>query len=253
MKIEVKGPIISDGEQIFYDWFGIPATSPNKVNNAIRQAKDGEELEVWINSGGGSMFAGSEIYTTLMDYKGDVIIKIVGLAASAASFIAMSGKVIEITPPGQVMIHNASCGAWGNKNDMNQTAEVLNSLDEGIAHAYKLRTGNDIGDLLEMMNGEKWMSATKAKELGFVDKIMFEEEATFINTAVNADGTLPQEVIDKIRNEMMVDGMIVAPNIENKHPAPSAPQEEPLNGVDIARAKLKLKLKIQGGSNVRIG
>ena len=101
MNISVKGPIIDSDDQWIYDWFGIEATSPKKVIDLINQAKNNEDLEIEINSGGGSVFAGSEIYTALKSYNGKVITKIVGLAASAASVIAMGGDIVLITPTGQ--------------------------------------------------------------------------------------------------------------------------------------------------------
>jgi ATP-dependent protease ClpP protease subunit len=103
-KIEVKGAIVSNEDKWIYDWFGIEAVSPKDINKALNEA-NGQDIEVDINSGGGDIFAGSEIYTSLRSYKGSILINIVGLAASAASVIAMAGKS-QITPTGIFMIHN---------------------------------------------------------------------------------------------------------------------------------------------------
>lgn len=250
MKIEIKGPIIGDGEQIFYDWFGIPATSAAKVNNALNGATAGEDIEVIINSGGGSVFAGSEIYTALKSYPGKVTAKIVGLAASAASVASMGCSVIEMAPTAQMMIHNSACGNRGDKNSMRHTGNVLESIDESISMAYKIKTGKSEGELLDLMNTETWMSAKKAKEMGFIDKVMFEEETSFVNTApevLNA-GTLPPEVIEKLRNEMVVDGAIKVPkSIENtvlESPLIVTEGVAAADDIELAKAKLKLKLKI---------
>jgi len=200
-KLEIKGPIISDADQWIYDWFGIPATSPKKVNDALSKVK-GKDVEVIINSGGGSVFAGSEIYTTLKDYKGKITGKIVGLAASAASVIAMGIDELQISPTGQIMIHRASTYSAGNKNDLNKTSEMLEGIDQSIANAYQLRTGLDHKELVKMMDKETWLTAQQAKELGFVDKIMFEDEIDAVASInVGADGLLPKEVIEKMRNE----------------------------------------------------
>lgn len=198
MKINIKGPIISNSEAWIYDWFGIENTSPKVVNDAIEKAK-GEDIEVEINSGGGSVFAGSEIYTALKSYSGYVTVKIVGLAASAASVIAMAGKKIIMSPTAQMMIHNVSSRASGDYRDMQHTADVLKNANDTIANAYRLKTGKTQEELLKLMDNETWLTAEKAKEQGFVDEIMFENDLQLV---ANTDfsGMLPQEVIDKIRN-----------------------------------------------------
>src|SRR5690554_6323806 len=132
-KINIKGPIIQSSHQWIYDWLGMEATSPKSVSDLIEQA-NGEDLEVEINSGGGSVFAGSEIYTALKSYNGNVTVKIVGLAASAASVIAMAGKKIMMSPTAQMMIHNVSSYSAGDHNDMEHTAEILKNADKTIAN-----------------------------------------------------------------------------------------------------------------------
>lgn len=199
MKIEVKGPIISSSDQWIYDWFGMEATSPKKVSSLIKQAK-GEELEVEINSGGGSVFAGSEIYTALKSYEGNVVVKIVGLAASAASVIAMAGNKTMMSPTGQIMIHNASSYASGDYREMEKGAEMLKNVNASISNAYRIKTGMSQEELLALMDKETWMTAQQALDNKFVDGIMFEEETQLV---ASADHTrmLPPEVINKLRNE----------------------------------------------------
>lgn len=117
--IDVKGEIINSRNQWIYDWLGIEATSPKKISDALREA-GGEDVEIHINSPGGDVFAGSEIYTALRAYSGKVKIKIVGIAASAASVIAQAGKS-EISPTGMFMIHNVktyppeTTGIWNTQ------------------------------------------------------------------------------------------------------------------------------------------
>jgi len=124
MKISVRGPIISNDDKWIYDYFDIESTTPKMVSDAIEKA-NGEELEVEINSGGGSVFAGSEIYTALKAYKGNVVTKVVGLAASAASVIAVAGKKVLMSPTAQLMIHNVSAYVGGDYRDMEHMAEEL--------------------------------------------------------------------------------------------------------------------------------
>lgn len=209
-KINIKGPIVGNSEAWIYEWFGIEATSPNSVNKVIEEA-NGEDLEVEINSGGGSVFAGSEIYTALKDYKGYVTVKIVGLAASAASVIAMAGDKVMMSPTAQMMIHNVSTSTSGDYRDMEHSAEVLKSANNTIANAYRLKTGKTQEELLKLMDNETWMTAQKAKELGFIDEIMFDEEQKLV-ASYGYSGLLPPEVINKIRN------MVKSPSdsIENR-------------------------------------
>lgn len=197
-KINVKGPIVSSGDSWIYDWLGIESTSPGTVSKAIEEAL-GDELEVDINSGGGDVFAGSEIYTALKSYKGNVTIRIVGLAGSAASVIAMAGNRVLMSPTAQIMIHNVSSRASGDHRDMAHTAEILKNANETIANAYMLKSGLSQKDLLDMMDAETWFTPQKALEHHLIDEIMFEENQ--LNLVASYDsGILPQSVISKIRN-----------------------------------------------------
>ncbi|UUV17367.1 Clp protease ClpP [Fusobacteria bacterium ZRK30] len=234
MKINIKGPIISDGDQWIYDWCGIPATSPSSVSKLMNKAEKNEELEIIINSGGGSVHAGSEIYTTLKDYDGDVIVKIVGIAASAASVIAMSGTKVMMSPTAQIMIHNSAVYTGGNHSELEHTAGVLKTIDAGIANAYELKTGMSHDELLELMEAETYFDSKKAVDHKFADEIMFTETKIVNSAQTLADGTLPQAVIDKIRNELKDKEGIV--NSEKIPPEPKVNNE-------LKLAKLKLRLR----------
>lgn len=225
MKIPVKGPIIDNDDQWIYDWFEVEATSPKKVIDLINQAKNNEDLEVEINSGGGSVFAGSEIYTALKSYGGKVITKVVGLAASAASVITMAGDIVKITPTGQVMIHNASGGFGGDYRDMEKGAEILKNINATISNAYSLKTGLSNEELLEMMNKETWLTPQQALEKKFVDEIMFTNDVKLVASFNN--GMLPQEVINKMKMEL-----------KNKIP------KDIENDIEAEKAKLLMELEL---------
>lgn len=199
-KVNIKGPIVSDSDAWIYKWFGIDATYPKMVNDAIDKA-NGEDLEVVINSGGGSVFPASEIYTALKSYAGNVTVQVVGLAASAASVIAMAGKKVLMSPTAQMMIHNVSTYAEGDYRDMEHAAELLKNANETIANAYRLKSGKTQDELLSLMDAETWMTAQKAKELGLVDEVMFEGDAQLV-AATNYAGLLPPEVITTMRNKL---------------------------------------------------
>jgi ATP-dependent protease ClpP protease subunit len=237
MKIDIKGPIIADGDQFIYDWFGIPATSPQNINKSMMKAELNEELEVEINSGGGSVFAGSEIYTKLKDYDGNVKIKIVGIAASAASVIAMAGDQLLMSPTAQIMIHNSACYADGDHNSLEHTAKVLKGIDESIANAYEPKTGIPHDELLELMSKETWLTSQVALEKNFIDEVMFSKPKFVNSDKTNEDGTLPQNVIDKMRNQLKND-----PNFTNSLPTPT-PKPIDNKELELAKAKLIAKYK----------
>ena len=197
-KINVKGDIVSSADKWIYDWLGIEATSPKDVSKSLDEANV-EDIEVDINSGGGDIFAGSEIYTALRGYKGNTQINIVGLAASAASVIAMAGKS-KITPTGLFMIHNVSGRAQGDYNAMDKTSNVLKIANQSIANAYKEKTGLSDKELLGLMNKTTWMSAEDAVKNKFVDEVMFDSQNQSIKGFYNSSNGIPLEAIDKIRN-----------------------------------------------------
>lgn len=193
--IEIKGAIISNDDKWIYDLFDMEATSPKDIKNQLT----GEDVEVEINSPGGSVFAGSEIYTMLKDYKGDVTVKIVGIAASAASVIAMAGDRVMISPTAQLMIHNASVITQGDYKSMDHTSEVLKGINESISNAYKIKSGMTTEELLTMMDNETWITAKNAIALGLVDEIMFENEVPEL--VASFGGIIPSNVITRVRSE----------------------------------------------------
>lgn len=170
MKISIRGPIVSSNQHRFYQFYGMEAASPRSVADALAKA-NGERADVEINSGGGDIFAASEIYTALRNYAGGVHIRIVGLAASAASVIAMAGES-EMTPTGMMMIHNVQSSADGDYRQMEHAAGLLRDANGTIATAYMAKTGHKEEDILRMMDAETWITAERAVGLGLVDKVM---------------------------------------------------------------------------------
>lgn len=196
-KLEVKGTIISNNQKWIYDLFEMDSTSPKD----ILLPENNEPLEVVINSGGGDVYAGSEIYTALRDYRGDVTVKVVGIAASAASVIAMAGDTIEISPTAQIMIHNVSSGASGDHRALAHEAEVLKNYNNSIANAYLDKTGIEKDELLELMNHETWLTAEQAVEKGFADKVMFaNEEVPMLVASVSP--VIPPDAIAKLAEKL---------------------------------------------------
>jgi ATP-dependent Clp protease protease subunit len=108
----------------------------------------------------------------LMDYKGSVTVKIDGIAASAASVIAMAGAKVYVSPVSMLMIHNPMTVAMGNAADMEKAIEMLSSVKDSIINAYEIKTGLSRARLSHLMDAETWMDANKAVELGFADEIL---------------------------------------------------------------------------------
>lgn len=137
-------------------------------------------ITIWINSPGGDCIAASQIYSMLMDYKGDVTVKIDGIAASAASVIAMAGTKVLMAPTALMMIHNPATAAFGDHEDMQKAIEMLSEVKESIINAYEIKTGLSRAKLSHLMDAETWMNAHKAIELGFTDGVLEDEKKSVV-------------------------------------------------------------------------
>lgn len=152
------------------DMFG--GVSANRISAALRSIGENKPVTVYINSPGGDMFEGVAIYNMLKEHKGDVTVKVIGLAASAASIIAMAGDEIQISDAGFLMIHNAWMVVLGNKHALREVADILEPMDAAMARVYQRRTGMDLEAVQEMMDGETWLDAGAAIENGFADAVL---------------------------------------------------------------------------------
>lgn len=133
-------------------------------------------ITVWINSPGGDCVAAAQIYNMLMDYPADVTVRIDGIAASAASVIAMAGTKVQMSPVSVMMIHNPLTVAMGDSDEMRRAIQLLDEVKESIINAYEIKTGLSRAKLSHLMDGETWMNAKKALELGFCDEILYQPE-----------------------------------------------------------------------------
>lgn len=154
-------------------------------------------ITVWINSPGGDCVAAAQIYNMLMDYPADVTVKIDGIAASAASVIAMAGTTVMMSPVSMLMIHNPMTAAIGDSEEMRKAIALLDEVKESIINSYEIKTGLSRARLSHLMDNETWMSAKKAMELGFCDEIMFQPEAEQPPSMEIAAYTFSTRVIDK--------------------------------------------------------
>ena len=198
MQINVNGDIISNDDKWIYDWLEWDSTCPNDIKNALATKSENEKLTVLVNSGGGSVMAGQEIYS-LLSGRSDVEIKVQSLAGSAASVIAMANHC-EISPVAMIMIHNVSMsGASGDYHDMQKNAEILRQMNAALAGAYTAKTGRSQEEILKLMDRETWLTANQALEMGFVDGISTDEKPQnyFLN---NING---MRLTDEIRQKVL--------------------------------------------------
>lgn len=176
----VKNEETSETELIFNGpisdetWWGDEIT-PSLFRDEL--AKISGNLTVWLNSPGGDCFAASQIYTMLRNHNGKVTVKIDGIAASAASVVAMAGDETFIAPTAMLMIHNPMTFASGNKADMEKAIELLEEVKESIMNAYVRKTSLPRNKISKLMDDETWLNAEKALQLGFVDGILFDEKS----------------------------------------------------------------------------
>lgn len=193
-RIQMRGPLIPNNSQEAYDYFGMEATSAKTIAEALPE--DGSDVVIEVNSNGGLVTVGSDIYTALKNYSGHVTAEVTGMAASACSVAIMGADKVVISPTAQIMIHKALLtSVAGNSDDLESAANALKASDRGIINAYKAKTGLSEDELLELMKNETYMSADEAVEKGFADEIMTFNESEAVASIGN--GLLPQAVIDE--------------------------------------------------------
>lgn len=195
MRININGTIVPNDEAWIYEWLGLSCVCPKQVDELIEKA-NGEQIDVYIDSGGGEIFAGSSIYSALKAYSGVVKIHVVGLAASAASVIACGGDS-DISPTAMVMVHNVSGESSGDYHQMDKTSNVLKKANQAMAAAYVEKTGMKESDALAMMENETWLTAADAVKKGIIDRIAGDDGMRLVASVSNV---LPRGTIEKIRN-----------------------------------------------------
>ena len=164
------------------------------------------DVVIFLNSPGGDCVAASQIYTMLTEYKGSVTIKIDGIAASAASVIAMAGDTVLMAPTGMMFVHNPMTAAFGNKAEMEKAIEMLEEVKESIINAYERKTGLSRQKLSHLMDSETWMNARRAIELGFADGMLggdsvTDESPAYEFSGKSAETSLINKITDKARRE----------------------------------------------------
>lgn len=168
-----------------------------------------DDIVIKLNSPGGDVFEGIEIYNYLKDHPSNVTVEVTGLAASAATFIVAGADEVIMNVGTSLMIHEASTFAWGNKKDIQKTLNALETIDDSILAIYTNRTGQPVDQLREWMNEEKWFTADEAVEYGFANSVKCENPqaepqniAAMIQDAVDiAMANLKQEPTNQTEQE----------------------------------------------------
>lgn len=188
MRKQLNGEVVGDQDLWLYQFFEVPAFSPQTIRTAVEENPEGEDLVLEINSGGGSVFAGFEMYSVLRSAGCRTVAEVQSLAASAASVVMLGCQEVHASPVAQVMIHLPSMGTQGDRYDHQASIGVLDSITESILNAYTIKAGprSSRDELKRLMRTTAWMTAPEAKGLGLVDKIVGEEEidpAAILNSA----------------------------------------------------------------------
>lgn len=200
--VTVNGDIICNDMKWIYDWLEYESCCPADIRKAAAELTDeSEELKVIINSPGGDVQAGQEIYSILKDIKNPVTINVQSMAASAASMIAMAGDTVKMSPVALLMIHNASTCTSGDYHDMQHTADVLQTVNTAIIQAYIAKTGKTEDELRDMMDRETWLTANQCLENGFADEIIKDEKQSIITNAMIGRLSVTDEMIAKVKAE----------------------------------------------------
>ncbi|MBR5421018.1 MAG: Clp protease ClpP [Lachnospiraceae bacterium] len=207
-EITINGTIVSNDDKWIYDWFEVESCCPKDIIKALQDAGE-DDVTVLVNSGGGDLDAGNEIYSALKRYKGKTVAEITGYAASAATVICCGADTVRANAGIQYMIHNVSTWQGGDHRDMETMASVLKAADRSVANVYQQKTGLDEKTILGMMstgtgNMGKWMDAKEAKEYGFIDEIIGDNGSLARPISIyNAHGAfiISDEVKEKIRLE----------------------------------------------------
>lgn len=210
-----------NGEISDETWYGDEVT-PELFRSELESGSG--SITVWINSPGGDVFAAAQIYNMLMEYKGDVTVKVDALAASAASVIAMAGTTVLMSPVAMMMIHNPMTIAIGDSKEMQKAVGMLDEVKESIMNAYEIKTGLSRTRISHLMDAESWFNAGKAVELGFANGVLTDIQA------VNGKG-------NRIIESMMFSRTAVTNSLLSKLiPAP----EEPKTAVEQLEKRLNL-------------
>lgn len=191
MRGTLNGIVAADDDARIYQFFGYSAFSPKAVRDLLNQTPEGEELVLEINSWGGSVTAGAEIYSVLRASGVRTVAEVQSLAASAASYLCLGCDEVQISPVAQMMIHLPSACTEGDRTAHLRSVQMLDSTREAILNAYELKAGGkaDRAEFRRMMNAEMWLTAQEAVDCGLADGIIGETASIAPQNVMNAIGS----------------------------------------------------------------
>ena len=241
-RIDIKGDIISNDMAWIYDWLELEYTSPGKINQALEDAQ-GEDVEFFINSPGGDVWAGYEIFNSIRLYQGCTLSHIVGLAASCGSFIPLASEKVVAEQMAMMMIHGASTSTRGNQHNHEHTRDFLDKVDRTIVQAYTTKSGKSEQELLDLMAKETWFTSSEMLEMGLIDEIVG-NNGSKIKVYNSAQDEAKKEIINKLLSLGSVEnvkqallenkglGQIVTNTIKDKEK-----ENETMNSVEDLKAQ----------------
>lgn len=237
-RINLSGPVVGDDLGLIYDYFGYATIYPQKVRMALEQNPDGEELVLEINSTGGQVWAGFEIYSLLRASNVHSVAEVQSVAASAASTITSGCSEVRMSPVAQIMIHDPSLCGGGNIREHKEGLQMLNAVKESILNGYAARCGAKCTrqHLADLMTKETFLTAQKAVELGLADSILYEDDgsepAQILNSAqlgvqnaLSAAAQLPDFAELKARYDREMAEKEGKPEVHSDEPADDKPAE----------------------------
>ena len=254
MRVNLSGEIVADEWQWLYDWYGIPAFSPQLMRQALKDNPEGEALTVEINSGGGSVFAGFEIYSVLRAAKCHTVAEVQSIAASAASTAMVGCASVQLSPVAQVMLHLPSASTEGDVVQHERSLRALESIKQSILNGYEVKSRGKAqrATLEQLMDQETWLDAQQAVELGLADGILYAEDFSLvpanvrnavgggIRTMASAAGQHDPQAMLARYEQAVRDGAAPAAG----HPVTSAPAgEAPANDTEDWQRRARLSLE----------
>lgn len=263
MRVRLNGEVVADGDKWLYDFFEVPAFSPQTVRDAIDQTPEGEELTLEINSGGGSVFAGFEMYSVLRAAQRRTVAEVQSLAGSAASVVMTGCDEVTASPVAQVMIHLPSTATYGDRYDHQDSIGVLDSVTDSILNAYVVKAGakSTRAELRGLMKASTWLTAPEARGLGLVDRILGEEDvdpAAVLNACgggrgIRAMAARPAtdygSLLDRYRTLMDEGKAPERPELRERSGEPEDAAEAQ-RGPNWARDPIEMKVVIEGDEDI---
>lgn len=247
VELRIEGEIVSDDDAWIYEWFGIPAATPNAFRTALAEHKS-KNITVWIDSWGGDVFAAAGIYNAMKEHKGKITAKIDGKAVSAASVIAMAADEILMSPASILMIHNPWTGARGEAKDMRHTADILDEVKETIINAYQSKTKLSRNKISRLMDEETWMSARKAMAEGFADGMLYAQttEQEPVENSYSFSRVAIQNSADAVMQRFFEQWQKVQAENGGGNPTPANPEDPPGNWVVDIQRRVSVREKFHG-------